>query len=131
MKCKWVMMSLLSLCTALALSACAVPADHRSETDTIKQSLNAIVSEPALAASSNPYDYIAGNRDLYNAILRTGEGGLQFLLNQLESSPEDGLKEWIMAQASAELLGEDNPVHSWNSGKDWIRQYKTNTDQAS
>nr|WP_260866324.1 hypothetical protein [Paenibacillus xylanexedens] len=31
------MMSLLSLCTALALSACAVPADHRSVADTIKQ----------------------------------------------------------------------------------------------
>jgi hypothetical protein len=33
-----------------------------------------------------------------------------------------------MAQASAEMLGHDNPVLDWNSGKDWLRQYKMNID---
>ncbi|MDP9701386.1 ABC-type Fe3+-hydroxamate transport system substrate-binding protein [Paenibacillus intestini] len=123
MKRKWFMTSVLSLCTAIALSACTVTADNRSAAETIKQSLNTMVNEPVLAASSNPNDYIAGNQDVYDAILQTGSEGLNFLLNQLDSSPDNGLKEWIMARASAELLGEDNPVQDWDSGKDWLRQY--------
>jgi ABC-type Fe3+-hydroxamate transport system substrate-binding protein len=123
MKRKWLMTSLLSLCTALALSACTVTADNRSAAETIEQSLNTMVNEPVLAASSNPNDYIAGHRDVYEAILQTGSEGLNFLLDQLESSGDNGLKEWIMARASAELLGEDNPVQDWDSGKDWLRQY--------
>ncbi|WP_145328870.1 hypothetical protein [Paenibacillus xylanexedens] len=123
MKRKWLMTSLLFLCTALALSACTVTADKPSAAETIKQSLNTMVNEPVLASSSNPNDYIAGHRDVYKAILQTGSEGLNFLLNQLESSDDNGLKEWIMALASAELLGEDNPVQDWDSGKDWLRQY--------
>ncbi|MGO4530569.1 hypothetical protein AB4Z30_15910 [Paenibacillus sp. 2TAF8] len=128
MKRKWIMTSLLSICTALGLSACAVTADDQSAAKTIKQSLDTLVGEPVLAASSNPNDYIAGNQAVYEAILQTGSEGLNLLLDQLESSPDNGLKEWIMAQASADMMGHDNPVHNWNSGKDWLRQYKTNTD---
>lgn len=66
MKSKWLMMSLLSLCTALALSACTVTADNRSVAETIEQSLNTMVNEPVLPVSSNPNDYIAGNRVVLN-----------------------------------------------------------------
>ncbi|WP_212676988.1 hypothetical protein [Paenibacillus sp. 7516] len=75
-------------------------------------------------SSSNPNDYIAGSPEAYGLILKTGEEGLNVLLQKLESSSDNGLREWIMAQASTELLGERNSVNEWNSGKDWLRQYK-------
>ncbi|WP_433752103.1 hypothetical protein [Paenibacillus amylolyticus] len=119
---------LLSLCTALTVAACSTQTDEQVLSATIESNLQQMVSDPVLLISSNPNDYIAGNPEAYEDILNTGEAGLLLLLRQLESSPDNGLKEWIMAQASTELLGEHNPVEAWHSGKDWLRQYKMNIE---
>ncbi|MGG4399091.1 hypothetical protein ABEW61_03110 [Paenibacillus amylolyticus] len=121
-------LGLLSVCTALTVAACSTRTEDQALSETIESKLQQMVSDPVLLTSSNPNDYIAGNREAYDDILNTGEAGLPFLLQQLESSPDNGLKEWIMAQASTELLGELNPVEAWHSGKDWLRQYKMSVE---
>ncbi|WP_339183428.1 hypothetical protein [Paenibacillus sp. FSL R5-0701] len=121
-------LGLLSICTALTVAACSTRTEDQALSATIESKLQQMVSAPVLLTSSNPNDYIAGNREAYDDILNTGEEGLHLLLEQLEFSPDNGLKEWIMAQASTELLGELNPVETWHSGKDWLRQYKMNVE---
>ncbi|WP_315371426.1 hypothetical protein [Paenibacillus xylanexedens] len=121
-------LGLLSVCTALTVAACSIRTEDQALTASLESNLQQMVSDPVLLTSSNPNDYIAGNREAYGDILNTGEEGLHLLLQQLESSTDNGLKEWIMAQASTELLGELNPVEVWHSGKDWLRQYKMSVE---
>ncbi|PRA08806.1 MULTISPECIES: hypothetical protein [unclassified Paenibacillus] len=121
-------LGLLSVCTALTVVACSTRTEDQALSATIESKLQQMVSDPVLVTNSNPNDYIGGNREVYDDILNTGEEGLHLLLQQLESSPDNGLKEWIVAQASTELLGEINPVEDWHSGKDWLRQYKMNVE---
>ncbi|WP_458460086.1 hypothetical protein [Paenibacillus sp.] len=125
---KRLILGLVSLCTALMVTACSTRTEEQVLSATIESNLQKMVHDPILLTSSNPNDYIAGRPEVYEDILNTGEEGLHLLLQQLESSPDNGLKEWIMAQASTELLGEHNPVEAWHSGKDWLRQYKMNIE---
>ncbi|WP_339259979.1 hypothetical protein MKZ12_08735 [Paenibacillus sp. FSL R5-0713] len=124
---RWIL-GLLSGCIALTVTACSTQTEEQVLSATIESNLQQMVSDPLLLTSSNPNDYIAGNPEVYRDILNTGKEGSLLLLQQLESSSENGLKEWIMAQASSEMLGEHNPVETWHSGKDWLRQYKINVE---
>ncbi|CAH1207006.1 hypothetical protein [Paenibacillus sp. JJ-223] len=90
----------------------------------IEQSLQQITSSSASMVHSNPHAYIASSADAYNQLLDLDTTGLRVLLQRLETSPDNGLREWIMAKAGSSLLGEANPVETWESGKDWLRQYK-------
>ncbi|WP_146752092.1 hypothetical protein [Paenibacillus taichungensis] len=106
------------------LVACSNQAEIHDVSWKIDSNLQQIVNETEILTRSNPGDYIAANTEAYAQILDTGEEGLNVLIQHLDSSADNGLKEWLMAQASTELLGERNPVEHWQSGKDWIRQYK-------
>ncbi|WP_339277049.1 hypothetical protein MKY59_08190 [Paenibacillus sp. FSL W8-0426] len=90
----------------------------------IEQSLQQITSSSAGMVHSNPHAYISSSADAYNQLLDLDTTGLRVLLQRLETSPDNGLREWIMAEAGSSLLGEANPVETWESGKDWLRQYK-------
>ncbi|WP_339850578.1 hypothetical protein MKY42_09210 [Paenibacillus sp. FSL W7-1088] len=114
----------MMLCAAWMLVACSNQTESQNVSWKIDSNLQHIVNEPEILTSSNPGDYIAANTEAYAQILDTGEEGLNVLIQQLDLSSNDGLKEWLMAQASTELLGERNPVEHWQSGKDWLRQYK-------
>lgn len=115
---------LVSLSTVFVVGACSVQTEEQRISGVIEHSLQEMVNESAIMSSSNPNDYITGSPEAYGLILNTGEEGLLVLLQELESSSDNGLREWIMAQASTELLGDRNSVNEWNSGKDWLRQYK-------
>lgn len=121
---KHLVRSLVSLSIVFMVGACSVQTEEQSVSGVIDHSLQEMVGESVIMSSSNPNDYIAGSPEAYGLILNTGEEGLHVLLQKLESSSDNGLREWIMAQASTELLGERNSVNEWNSGKDWLRQYK-------
>ncbi|WFR62243.1 hypothetical protein P9222_29100 [Paenibacillus amylolyticus] len=121
-------LGLLSICIALTVAACSTQTEEQVLSATIESNLQQMMSDPVLLTSSNPNDYIGGNPEVYEDILNSGEEGLLLLLQDLESSPDNGLKEWIMAKASSEMLGEHNPVETWHSGKDWLRQYKINVE---
>lgn len=84
-----------------------------------------IVNNPTVAASSNPYDYIHAGYEHYGKILLYGDAALEILLSELENSPDNGLREYIMAAACAELTGfglnkEQTP---WGSGKEWLHLF--------
>ncbi|QOS77769.1 hypothetical protein JNUCC31_23905 [Paenibacillus sp. JNUCC31] len=122
---KHIASGMVIVCTAWTLAACSNQAESQDVTWKIESNLQQIVNGPEMTlTSSNPGDYIVANTAAYVQILDTGEEGLNVLIQQLESSSNDGLKEWVMAQASVELLGAHNPVENWQSGKDWLREYK-------
>ncbi|MDF2946535.1 MAG: hypothetical protein K0S51_1214 [Bacillales bacterium] len=99
------------------------------EVSEIERALAKIVGTPPFAssnpASSNPYDYIKDNQEEFDYIVGTGNKGLNYMLDKLSSSNDDGLKEYVMAMACAEILGDENPVKEWDSGRNWYNSYKT------
>lgn len=89
---------------------------------TIDEKLNAIISNgPSL--SSNPYDYIKDNQD-YEEIVNMGKPALEYMLRKFEAGKENGLKEYIMAIACSEILGEKPGTGSWTSGRDWYNSHR-------
>lgn len=78
------------------------------------------------AHSSNPYDYIRAKEAEFQKILSYGETALDCLVAQLQSTGEDGLQQYIMAAACAELtgIGLDKALDPWYSGQSWLRLYK-------
>jgi hypothetical protein len=92
------------------------------EGSEIESALAKIVSTPS--ASSNPFDYIKENQEEFDYIVGTRNKGLNYMLNKLSSSNDDGLKEYVMAMACAEISGDENPVKEWDSGRNWYNSYK-------
>jgi hypothetical protein len=89
----------------------------------IEGNLNKIINNKEIGLSSNPNDYIKENQNEYNNIISKDEKGLEYLMDELKSSKEDGLKEWIMAKASVDILKTNNPIKEWSTGKEWIEKY--------
>ncbi|AOZ90836.1 hypothetical protein [Paenibacillus crassostreae] len=89
----------------------------------IEANLNKIINNKEIAHSSNPNDYIKQNQNEYDNIISKDEQGLEYLIENLKTSKEDGLKEWIMAKACNDILKSDNPIQEWSTGKEWINKY--------
>ncbi|MEK4512100.1 hypothetical protein EJP82_12150 [Paenibacillus anaericanus] len=92
----------------------------------IEDNLSKIINNKEVAFSSNPIDYIDQNQNEYENIISKGEKGLKYLIVELKSSEENGLKEWIMAKASTDILKTNNPIKEWSTGKEWINKYSEN-----
>jgi hypothetical protein len=89
---------------------------------TIDDKLSAIISNPNHMASSNPYDYTRNNKD-YEYIVNQGDKALEHILSKFEKSNENGLKEYVMAIACSEILGEKPEQKNWSSGREWYEHY--------
>ncbi|WP_458121640.1 hypothetical protein [Paenibacillus sp. Z6-24] len=110
--------------TLLLINVCLVACQSNNNVAAeIEGHLDKIIGDKEIAASSAPIDYIEHNQQEYDSIINTGEDGLQYLTAELKSSEENGLKEWIMAKASTDILKMDNPVTEWSTGKEWINKY--------
>ena len=88
----------------------------------IDDKLNAIISNPKHMASSNPYDYTKENED-YEYIVNQGDKALEYMLSKFKKSNENGLKEYVMAIACSEILGEKPEQKNWSSGREWYENY--------
>lgn len=86
----------------------------------IEQKLKIICTH---SISSNPYKYIEKHKKEYNHILDQGNIALEFMLEKLKNSKEDGLKEYIMAIACSEILEEESENKNWSTGLEWYRAY--------
>lgn len=120
---------LISITTVLYLSiliACQSIQNAESNDigNQIEKNLVTIMDNNSVLASSNPAAYIQNNQDLYDEILTTGDKGLEFLLNELKDSKENGLKEWIMAKACEDILKDDRQIEGWSTGKEWLNKYE-------
>lgn len=93
-------------------------------TQDIEDNLQLIVSDKQSMASSNPNDYIKSQSKAYQAILNRGNAALEYLTMELRNHKANGLKEWIMAKASDDILGDASPVSEWATGKEWSDKYQ-------
>lgn len=83
-----------------------------------------IISNPECATSSNPFDYIKGSQSKYNEILTYGEDAVDFYVEQLRTG-ENGLREYVMAVACAEITGIGNKYDGvdWATAQEWLSLY--------
>ncbi|HEY8804716.1 MAG TPA: hypothetical protein VIM42_06340 [Clostridium sp.] len=130
-----VMVICLSVLFGFSLIGCSnttkkVSTDKAFE-QTIEKKLDNIThpKDIKVLASSNPYDYIKNedsNKD-YKYIVSHGNNSLNYMLNKFANSNTNGLKEYIMAIASSEILKENVETKKWDTGREWYNNYiKTN-----
>jgi len=91
----------------------------------INRRLKSIMDNEKAMFSSNPYDYIEDNKD-YDYLIGLGEEALDIMLEKLRVSEENGLREYLLAIACSELLGEDIEDKRWSTGKEWYELYLGN-----
>ena len=85
--------------------------------------LDIIVNESSVAFSSNPYDYINANKEVFDKITALSEDGLSSMLKMFEDSEDNGLREYVMAVACntiKPIMTDDD----FESGRDWYIKYK-------
>ena len=117
-----ILMSIMCIIILIGLTGCSLQIDLGSRIDS---ELDSIVKSSKQALSSNPYDYIKDSKE-YKNIVSQGEKGIKEILAKFEASNENGLKEYIMAAACAEILGEDIEKKTWSSGREWYNNYIKN-----
>ncbi|MCM3630308.1 hypothetical protein M3194_23535 [Paenibacillus glycanilyticus] len=121
------MYAALIVLVAAGLIGCSQ--SDKSFEHAIDEKLNDIVhpKDMKVSLSSNPYDYIKGedsNKD-YKYIVEQGEKSLNYMLGEFADGNNDGLREYIMAMACAEILQEDPASKDWSSGRGWYNHYKS------
>ncbi|WP_438434390.1 hypothetical protein [Gorillibacterium sp. sgz500922] len=84
------------------------------------------VTNPALASSSNPYDYVKDNEE-FNAIVNIGPAALPVLEKLVDESKESGLREYILAIAGERIAKVDlkGDHFGWVNAKQWSSRWKT------
>lgn len=112
---------LLVVTVCFLITACQSDKNIAKE---IEKNLNAIVNNEKVMTSSNPNEYIQQNQNSYQEIINKGNDGLSYLTTELKKSKQNGLKEWLMANACEDLLKNKNPVKEWSTGKEWITKYE-------
>ncbi|MFC4323271.1 hypothetical protein [Litchfieldia salsa] len=118
------MRKIFLLCVLMVLTACTSAEKEMDIIQQIERDLETIVNSNALnKISSNPNDYIEAHLNEFENIVSQKEIAINHFLSKFEKSDENGLEEYIMAAASVEILGEENPVKEWSTGKEWYEKY--------
>ena len=104
-----------------------VRADIRRIMDDIKaaEQRGDVVDGVPVGESDNPYDYV-GISHFFTKLVALGKPALPAIVAEIESSEDDGLREYLLAAAGAQISG-DTPgsgAQAWSSGKEWARQYR-------
>lgn len=84
----------------------------------------AIESDPMVGASSNPFDYV-GISPAFGRLVERGEPALEAIATEIESSPDNGLREYLLAMAGNGILGEKERYKYWDTGKGWAALYRS------
>ena len=81
--------------------------------------------------SSNPYDYILDSK-AFDRLTSYGLEALPVVLNELEESEQDGLKEYLLALAVEKISGRDLRAEGleWATGKEWLTRYQSTVKSA-
>jgi hypothetical protein len=83
-----------------------------------------VVDGVPVGQSSNPYDYV-GISPAYVQLVALGPPALPAIVAEIESSSHNGLREYLLAAAGAQIDGDvPSDGQSWQSGKEWARQYR-------
>ena len=88
----------------------------------IEDKINVIVISGPLQ-SSNPYDYITENKDIYNELLNSPKETFAYAINDLiNTNASDGLKSYIEALLCSEI--NTNFIYDFESASDYLNNYK-------
>ncbi|MBU5315221.1 hypothetical protein KQI30_02880 [Clostridium bornimense] len=122
-------MSIFCLMFILLLTLVGCKKSNETKNSIVEKNLSKIISTSNINVqlASNPYEYISNNKKEYADIV-SSEGALEYMLNEFNKSNEDGLKEYIMAVACCDILGEDGNNVQWNSGREWYKNYLSNRE---
>ncbi|RSD27805.1 hypothetical protein [Mesobacillus subterraneus] len=120
------MKKLLILCVLVLISAFGfLSAERKMETIRhIDSDLDTIVnSKNVNSFSSHTNAYIKAQPQEFHNIVSKKQVALDHFLEKFAKGEENGLKEYIMAAACVEILGEKNPVKEWETGRGWYEKY--------
>jgi hypothetical protein len=84
-----------------------------------------VIDGTAVGQSDNPYDYV-GVSPVFVKIVALGEPALPAIAAEIMASDKDGLREYLLAAAGAQISGDtpgSGETQSWSSGKEWAKQY--------
>ena len=84
-----------------------------------------VVDGVPVGLSSNPYDYV-GISPVFKELVALGKPALSAIVAEIESSGENGLREYLLAAAGAQIDG-DTPgsgAQAWEDGKEWAHQFQ-------
>lgn len=94
--------------------------------DEIDKSLHEILYTLKIDRSqSNPYAYTENEQ--FDKIVDYGDKALDYLIDELENSPNNGLREYIIAIACNDILGWEMQEKNWSTGKEWYQYYLDRT----
>ena len=82
-------------------------------------------TDPAVALSSNPFTYAEISPALDRLVAR-GKPALESVVREIEDSPENGLREYLLAIAGQRILGAEKIKGAWSTGKEWAGYYRAN-----
>ncbi len=92
-------------------------------TSTIEEKIDYIV-ENGPQESSNPFNYINANKDVYNELLASPKETFEYAINDLiKTNASDGLKSYIEALLCSEI--NQNFQYDFESGIDYLEHYKS------
>ena len=62
----------------------------------------------------------------FRELVALGPAALPAIVAEIESSKDDGLREYLLAAAGAQIDGDvpSGDGQTWDSGKEWARQYR-------
>lgn len=105
---------------------------HASEAYNVNMNINMMMEEfdamiensDENMLSSNPYDYI--DNQYFDNIINRGISALPTITEEIESSENSGLREYMLAIAAEEItnthLNKEN-VYNWSNGKEWLDKW--------
>ena len=96
---------------------------HNDITQVMGDIARAEESSPTIGLSSNPFTYAEISPALGRLVVR-GKPALDAIADEIESSEEDGLREYLLAIAGHRIMGEVKPDEFWSTGKGWARYYR-------
>ena len=122
----------IAIATSAGCANTAPPGDRAEMQSQVRNDIAQVMSDiataekanPAIALSSNPFTYAEISPALDRLVAR-GEPALDSIAEEIEESPENGLREYLLAIAGQRIMGADKTIGTWSTAKEWARYYRT------
>lgn len=93
----------------------------RSDIDRVMSDIDAATKEdPSIGLSSNPFDYV-GISPAMQRLVDRGAAALEPIVEEIESSPDNGLREYLLAIAGRSIYRDKT---AFSTGKEWAAGYR-------
>lgn len=100
--------------------------DIVTDPDALMEEIDAMMEKNKMEYgwSSNPYDY--ANSENFDNIVNLGIPALPVIVEEIESSDMNGLREYLFAIAVEEITKTSlkEKAYGWSNGKEWMNQWK-------